>query len=47
MKGKKDREILLLLHYTDDFFGGALTKEIAQKQFEAVKMWWKRSNIPT
>ena len=47
MKGREDKEILLLLHYIDDFFGGAQTKEKAERQFEAVKMWWRRLNIPT
>ena len=37
----------LLMHYIDDFIGGAQTEEMAWKQFNAVRAWWKRLNIPT
>eukprot|EP01084_Bolivina_argentea_P179148 309586_1 len=36
----------LLLHYIDDFFGGAPTYKQAIKQFNRVKKWWRILGIP-
>ena len=37
----------MLMHYIDDFIGGARSRRQAEKQFEAVRKWWRRLNIPT
>ena len=45
--GGKGKVYDLLMHYIDDFVGGAQDKETAERQFEAVKSWWNRLGIPT
>lgn len=37
----------MIMHYIDDFMGGAKDKEQADRQFETVKEWWRRLGIPT
>ena len=39
------REVSLIDHYCDDFWGGSESLEIAKKQFEMLNIWWDRRHL--